>query len=143
MPGENLAVGVYWLHMSPNPVVHFEMPYQDAARVSAFYQDTFGWKMLPLGAEMGEYVMAHASETDEHNMVKNPGTINGGFYKKNSEAANTNIVIEVGDIETALQKVKGAGGEVMDGPMEIPGVGVYANIRDTEGNRVALLQPKR
>jgi predicted enzyme related to lactoylglutathione lyase len=30
----------------------------------------------------------------------------------------------------------------MDGPTEIPGIGMYANIRDTEGNRVSLLQPK-
>lgn len=119
------------------------MPYDDAGRVAQFYKDAFGWGMQELGAEMGDYVMAHASETDEHNMVKNPGTINGGFYKKNSDAANTNIVIEVGDIAAALQKVKGAGGELMDGPTEIPGVGMYANIRDTEGNRVALMQPKR
>jgi predicted enzyme related to lactoylglutathione lyase len=126
-----------------NPVVHFEMPYEDAARVKKFYEEAFGWGMLPLGAEMGGYVMAHASETDEHNMVKNLGTINGGFYKKNSDAVNTNVVIAVEDIAVALEKVKVAGGAVMDGPTEIPGIGMYANIRDTEGNRVALLQPMR
>jgi len=26
-------------------------------------------------------------------------------------------------------------------PMEIPGVGLYLSFRDTEGNRVAMLQP--
>lgn len=126
-----------------NPVVHFEMPYSDAVRVSTFYQDAFGWGMQQLGADMGGYVMAHASETDEHNMVKNPGTINGGFYKKNSENTNANIVIAVEDIHAAMAKVTAAGGELLDGPMDIPGIGTYANFRDTEGNRVSMLQPKR
>jgi len=26
-----------------NPVVHFEMPYQDATRVMKFYRTVFGW----------------------------------------------------------------------------------------------------
>lgn len=119
------------------------MPYTDAARVKAFYEKAFGWGMQEMGAEMGEYVVAHTAETDSENMVRTPGTINGGFYKKNSDAANTNIVISVDDIQTAMQSVKDAGGEVIDGPMDIPGIGSYANIRDTEGNRVAILQPQR
>jgi len=28
-----------------NPVVHFEMPAKDRARVSEFYTKAFGWKM--------------------------------------------------------------------------------------------------
>lgn len=125
-----------------NPVVHFEMPYQDAARVKKFYENAFGWGMQQMGAEMGEYVVAHTAETDDKNMVKTPGTINGGFYKKNSEAASPNVVISVTDITAAMEKVTSAGGELMDGPMDIPGIGTYANFRDTEGNRVSMLQPK-
>ena len=128
--------------MSQNPVVHFEMPYQDSERVAKFYTDAFGWAMHKLGDELGGYVTAGTAETDANHMVKKPGTINGGFYKKNSDAANTNVVIAVTDIQEAMQKVKDAGGEVMDGPRDISGIGTYANIRDTEGNRVAVLQPK-
>jgi predicted enzyme related to lactoylglutathione lyase len=29
--------------MSNNPVVHFEMPYEDAERLQAFYRSAFGW----------------------------------------------------------------------------------------------------
>ena len=32
-----------------NPVVHFEMPYQDAARVMKFYRTAFGWELPLLG----------------------------------------------------------------------------------------------
>jgi uncharacterized protein len=40
-----------------------------------------------------------------------------------------------------MTKVKEAGGEPLGEPMEIPGVGSYLSFRDTEGNRVAMLQP--
>lgn len=128
--------------MDTNPVVHFEMPYEDAARVSKFYQEAFGWGMNQLGAEMGGYVMAHASETDENNMVKNPGNINGGFFKRNSPTVGPNVVIAVEDIEASLEKIKAAGATSIDGPMDIPGIGRYVTFNDTEGNRVSMLQPK-
>lgn len=35
-------------------VVHFEMPYRDAARTMRFYAAAFGWQLQQLGAEMGE-----------------------------------------------------------------------------------------
>ena len=35
-------------------VVHFEMPYDDAERVAAFYSSAFGWDTKALGAVMTE-----------------------------------------------------------------------------------------
>ena len=46
-----------------NPVVHFEMPYDDPARMQKFYQAAFGWKMQMLGQEMGNYVVAKTGPT--------------------------------------------------------------------------------
>jgi len=39
-----------------DPVFHFEIPYSDADRLSAFYESAFGWKTRRLGAEMGNYI---------------------------------------------------------------------------------------
>jgi len=55
-------------------------------------------------------------------------------------------VIAVEDVREAMKKVTAAGGTVLGSqragePDEIPGVGFYASFRDTEGNRVGLLQP--
>ena len=36
-----------------NPVVHFEMPYDDRERMATFYQSAFGWQTQMLGQEMG------------------------------------------------------------------------------------------
>src|ERR1700742_2437376 len=67
-----------------NPVVHFEMPYKDAQRVSAFYRQAFGWDMVDTGEQMGNYITAGTAETNENRMVQTPGTINGGFYSLSS-----------------------------------------------------------
>ncbi len=128
-----------------NPVCHFEMPYQDKDRVSDFYNKAFGWKMNKFGEEMGNYITAHTTETDENNMVKTPGNINGGFFpiKPDWPAQYPSVVIAVEDVKESMDQVTKAGGKVLGEPMEIPAVGLYVSFLDTEGNRVSLLQPKR
>ena len=46
-----------------NPVVHFEMPYDNRARMAGFYEAAFGWQTRMMGPEMGNYVVAHTTET--------------------------------------------------------------------------------
>jgi len=125
-----------------NPVVHFEMPFENRDRMADFYTRAFGWKMNKLGEKMGNYVVAHTTETNENNMVKRPGTINGGFYPKNNDAPHPGVVIAVADIKEAIQSIKESGGKVLGEPMEVPGIGLYVSFLDTEGNRVSVLQPK-
>lgn len=139
--------------MSNNPVVHFEMGYFDRDRMSKFYESAFGWKLQKMGPEMGNYVVAHTAETGEDNMVKTPGTINGGFYQKTEDSAShaPSVVISVPDVKKAMEDVTAAGGKILgsmteDGgtsmePHMIPGVGLWISVEDTEGNRVSLLQP--
>jgi predicted enzyme related to lactoylglutathione lyase len=125
-----------------DPVVHFEMPYQSSERLIKFYSRAFGWKMQKFGEEMGNYVTAATTETDENNMIKNPGAINGGFFPKNSDSAQyPSVVISVDNIREAMKRVADAGGKVLGEPVEIPGVGQYVSSNDTEGNRLSLLQP--
>ena len=129
--------------MKKNPVVHFEMPYEDAARVSAFYSKAFGWEMRQFGPEMGDYITATTTETDENRMIKNPGAINGGLFPKKPDwpAQFPSVVISVDDITAGMKAVADAGGKVLGEPIEIPGIGMYVSFTDTEGNRVSLLQP--
>ena len=125
-----------------NPVVHFEMPYDDPARMARFYEQAFGWQTRALGAEMGNYVLATTAETDERG-PKKPGTINGGFFpnKPDWPVQHASIVIAVDNVRDAAEKVRRAGGTVLGEPMDIPGVGQYVSFTDTEGNRASLLQP--
>ena len=125
-----------------NAVVHFEMPYDNEGRMAKFYESAFGWQMKSLGEEMGNYVIATTTETDETG-PKRPGAINGGFFPKRPDwpAQHPSVVIAVDDIGQAATKVREAGGQVLGEPMEIPGVGQYVAFTDTEGNRVSMLQP--
>jgi uncharacterized protein len=50
-------------------------------------------------------------------------------------------VIAVDNIREAMKKVTEAGGKVLGEPDKIPGIGDYVSFLDTEGNRVAMLQP--
>ncbi len=126
-----------------NPVVHFEMPAEDRNRMAKFYTKAFGWQTQMLGPEMNEYVLVTTTEPGENGRPKNPGAINGGFYKKSADmpAQYPSVVIAVGDIREAMKKVTEAGGKVLGEPMEIPGYGLYVSFFDTEGNRVSMMQP--
>ncbi len=125
-----------------DPVVHFEMPYEDRERMAKFYRSAFGWKIEMLGEEMGSYVLATTVETGEKGPTR-PGAINGGFYPKKPDwpAQYPSVVIAVTDVKKAAAKVVKSGGSVLGEPMEIPGVGSYVSFIDPEGNRVSMLQP--
>jgi uncharacterized protein len=125
-----------------NPVVHFEMPYDNRVRMAKFYKKVFGWQTQMLGKEMGNYVTATTTETGESG-PKRPGAINGGFFPKKPDwpAQHPSIVIAIDDIKKSMKKVKDAGGKVLGEPMEIPDVGHYVSFLDPEGNRVSMLQP--
>ena len=132
--------------MKMNPVVHFEMPAEQRERMVKFYTQAFGWQANMLGPEMGDYVVVMTTETDEKTQrPTTPGAINGGFFMKTDDkpAQYPSVVISVDDIQAHMKIVEEAGGKVLGEPWDIPGVGLYVSILDTEGNRVSLLQPKR
>lgn len=130
-----------------NPVVHFEMPYEDKQRAADFYAKVFGWQSQMLGPEMGDYVVVSTTEVDEQTQLpKAPGAINGGLFKKTQENQYPSVVISVDNIHEAMEKVKEAGGKIIGGknpaqPDDIPGVGLYVSFTDSEGNKVGMLQP--
>ena len=125
-----------------NPVVHFELPAEDRKRMADFYTKVFGWKTEQLGEDMGNYVLATTTDSDEKG-PKKPGAINGGFFQKTDDkpAQYPSVVIAVDDIEEHIKTLERAGGKVLGEPVDIPGVGQYVSFLDTEGNRIGMIQP--
>jgi predicted enzyme related to lactoylglutathione lyase len=78
-------------------------------------------------------------------MPLKPNSINGGFYDYKDEDGRQypSVVIAVANLPAAMAAVEAAGGKVVAGPDDIPGIGTFASIVDTEGNRVGMLQPAR
>ena len=125
-----------------NPVVHFELPYHDAARAATFYQTVFGWKTQFLGPGMGDYILLTTAESDAKPGMP-AGAIDGGMfpYKADWPAQYPSIVIGVGDIQKCMDAINGNGGKVLGEPHEIPGTGKYVAFMDTEGSRLSIIEP--
>ncbi|KKS98200.1 MAG: glyoxalase/bleomycin resistance protein/dioxygenase [Candidatus Gottesmanbacteria bacterium GW2011_GWA2_43_14] len=129
--------------MKMNPVIHFEMSADNQNRAAEFYAKVFGWQYKKTGAEMGNYVVVSTTESDEKG-PKKPGAINGGLYDRSQvkpDQQYPSVVIHVEDYKEHMEKIEKEGGKILGEPMEIPGVGWYVSFRDTEGNRVGILQP--
>lgn len=118
-------------------VVHFEVPFDDGARVKKFYGDVFGWQFQEF-PEM-DYTIARTVEVDDKMMPKESGAINGGMYKRDGELSkHATIVIKVSSIDESLGQVEAGGGKVAREKKSVGDMGFYAQIEDTEGNIVGL-----
>lgn len=125
-----------------NPLVHFELPYEDRERAERFYGSAFGWKTQFLGPDMGDYVLLTTAEMDAK-PNRPAGAIDGGMFPKRPDRPmqHPSIVIAVRNIARAMASVRGAGGEVLGEPHSFPNVGLYVSFVDTEGNRISMLEP--
>jgi hypothetical protein len=124
-----------------NRVCHFEVPYSQKERMEKFYGSVFGWQFMSAPGDT-PYTFALTTEVDEAWMPKQPGGINGGTYPRGDGTATTPvIVIEVESTANKIREIENAGGSNVVGPLEISGMGIYAQVKDTEGNIIGLWQP--
>lgn len=121
-----------------NKVVHFEIPADDLDRAKKFYQNIFGWRINDV-SQMN-YSMVTTVETDEKQMPKEAGAINGGLMKRQAPGESPVIVINVPSVDEYVNKVEQAGGKVAMPKMQVGDMGLYARVADTEGNVIGLWQ---
>jgi uncharacterized protein len=122
-------------------VCHFEVPYSEKNRMEKFYHSVFGWQFMKAPGET-PYMFTITTEVDEHFMPKQSGGINGGTYPRGEQSAvSPVIVLEVESTEQRIKDVVAAGGGHVMGPTEVGGMGIYAQVKDTEGNIIGLWQP--
>ena len=116
-----------------NPVNWFEIPVNDIARATRFYEGVFALKLDPM--EMGPAQMAMFPMNPE-------GTNAGGALVKTEgyvpSHAGTVVYFAVDDIEGTLTKIGANGGTTLVPKMSIGPYGFIAQFQDSEGNRVAL-----
>lgn len=119
-------------------VVHFEIPFDDGDRARAFYQEAFGWQVMPM-PEL-EYTVVMTGPSDPEKGPTEPGFINGGMFQRSEDfpGKGPNIVIDVPSIDEALRGVEAAGGKAVGEKMPVGGMGFSAYFTDTEGNLIGL-----
>jgi uncharacterized protein len=113
-------------------VVWFEIPAGDLARATNFYEYILQMKMRPyqgVGAKMNIFPYSE------------PGIGGAVIASQNGEAGRGSVVYLNADpsLDAVLARVEPAGGSILLGRTELPpGMGVFAQIKDTEGNAVGL-----
>ena len=122
-------------------VVHFEIPADNMERAKKFYGELFGWRINQLGPEFGDYVLVHTGPTDDKGMPQDKAFINGGLMKRDPSASSPVIVLAVDDVDKTVERVKNAGGRLVGEILDIPNVGRYGRVQDTEGNVIGLIKP--
>jgi predicted enzyme related to lactoylglutathione lyase len=112
------------------PVVHWELMSKDPAKVSAFYEKIFDWKIQ------------HRPELN-YRIVETGGKggINGGILKPDREGpwpGNMTMYILVDDLAAYRKKIVAAGGEIHVEEQEVPGMGWLTLFTDPEGRMMGL-----
>jgi predicted enzyme related to lactoylglutathione lyase len=118
-------------------VVHFEIPFEDQDRASAFYADAFGWRMHPL-PEM-RYVLVTTGPSDQ-GPPSEPGFINGGLLERGRPVGGPVITVDVEDIDATLAKVGELGGTTVSAKQAVGEMGFSAYFTDSESNLMGLWQ---
>ena len=119
-------------------VVHFEVPFDDADRARSFYQDAFGWNMMPM-PEMS-YTMVSTGPSGEAGPSE-PGYIGGGLTERSEFLQGPVVTVDVEDIDAALAKVEQLGGKTARPRQDLGGgMGYTAYFTDPEGNLMGLYQ---
>jgi hypothetical protein len=110
-----------------------ELMTTDAPAALKFYSEIFGWQpseALDMGA-LGKYHMFNRP----HGMI-------GGMMNKPPEMAQVPphwmIYFRVPDINAAVERIKANGGQILNGPMEVPGGDWVVNAMDPQGAAFSL-----
>jgi len=84
------------------------------------------------------YTSVRTVATDDKQMPKEPGAINGGIMDRTSDTPAPVITIQVDSIVDSLKKVEAGGGKTVQPRTEIPNMGAFAYFKDSEGNVMGL-----
>jgi uncharacterized protein len=117
--------------MQHGEFTHIEIPADDTERARRFYGELFGWTFAPDSPGFEGYHLFTTPAGEE-------GT--AGAIGKRGEMApdKLRVYVNVDSIDETIGKVAGAGGSVVDAKAEVPGMGWYAVLADSEGNEIAL-----
>ena len=104
----------------------------DREKAFTFYSELFGWQKadaIDMGA-MGKYQIFSAGGQPIGGIFNKPATVPAPFW---------NYYFNVATIEPAAERVKAAGGKIINGPMEVPGGNWIAQGTDPQGAMFSLV----
>ena len=120
-----------------NAISWFEIPATDLPRAQKFYETIFGIQLIPM--DMENIKMRMFPLDDMMTQVGGAIVDSGGFHKPSLTDGPLIYLNGNPDVQQVLDKVQGAGGNIMVPKTQIsPEYGYMAVFIDTEGNRIGL-----
>ena len=115
---------------APGRIGWHELLAADWEQALAFYGELFGWQKgdADIG-EMGTYQLFSVGGQTIGGMLTKPSMIPSPFWL---------YYFNVADIDAAAQRVQAGGGEILDGPLELPGGSWVVQCTDPQGAIFAL-----
>jgi predicted enzyme related to lactoylglutathione lyase len=119
-------------------VVWHELTAEDPVAALQFYKDIFGWEVVSthaMGGEVGTYYLFGKGTTQ----------MGGAFIRAKHLAPNWPrwlVYLAVPSVTAAVEAAKAAGGQILNGPHQVPGGNWIAQVTDSHGVPVALHGPK-
>ncbi len=116
--------------MAHGDFTFIEIPADDPARAQAFYAGLVGWQFQEVPGIAGYYMFATPAGEEAV----------GGAIGKRGEMAPEKLrtYVSVDAIDAVLPRVAELGGSIVQAKREVPGMGWYAVLNDSEGNEIAL-----
>ena len=115
-----------------------ELMSRDVDTAMAFYSEVFGW----------EYDSMDMGPGGIYNVIKGgeSGGLGGLMSMPDEVPAEVPnhwaTYFTVSNIDATIEKIKAAGGQIVNGPFPIPGVGHTAIVHDPAGGNFSLMQPE-
>jgi predicted enzyme related to lactoylglutathione lyase len=116
----------------PGSFAWHELATTDAPKAIDFYMSMFGWTKAE-GFDMGPMGV--------YQLIAHDGLSFGGIFNKPPQLPIVAWLyyVEVAEIEAAIARVKAGGGQVLNGPMEVPGGSWIAQCMDPQGGAFAMV----
>ena len=115
---------------APGRVGWHELLAANWEKALSFYVELFGWQKADTETgEMGTYQMFSVGGQTVGGILTKPPTITVPFWL---------YYFHIGDLDAATRRVKATGGQILDGPFELPGGSWIVQCVDPQGAIFAL-----
>jgi predicted enzyme related to lactoylglutathione lyase len=111
-------------------VTHFELPADDPERALAFYKSVFGWEAEKWQGDFPYWMLRTGDGYG----------IDGAVMARLPAMSGPINSIAVPSVDAYVAKVVANGGSVVRPKEQVPGIGFYAYVSDTEGTVFSLME---
>jgi uncharacterized protein len=111
-------------------VIHMEIPADDTGRAKEFWSSLFGIEWQSFEGPVEYHMFGDREEG-----------YGGGLYpRQGGDDDRIRVYFDTDDLDGTLDRVREIGGSVDEEKAPVPGMGWYAHVRDTEGNKFSFWQ---